>query len=116
MNEHANYKDGYIVFEDSGTSPIAYGACKKWFPTYDEAINYAIDIVKKMTEDFKEHVDYNSVIVYEGSENLMNESHSCPCGRVVFDWRTQFRILSLWLSSITFLSYSIPSSSESCRS
>ena len=35
----------------------------------------------------KLYVDYNSVIVYEGSENLMNESHSCPCGRVVFDWR-----------------------------
>ena len=29
MNEHANYKNGYIVFEDSGTSPIAYGACEK---------------------------------------------------------------------------------------
>ena len=51
MNEHANYKDGYIVFEDGGTSPIAYGACEKWFSTYDEAINYAIDIVKKSEKE-----------------------------------------------------------------
>ena len=57
MNEHANYKDGYIVFEDSGTSPIAYGACEKWFATYDKAIEYAMNIVKTRVEDFKEHVD-----------------------------------------------------------
>ena len=50
-----------------------------------------MNIVKTRVEDFKEHVDYNSVIVYEGSENLMNESHSCPCGRVVFDWRNYKR-------------------------
>ena len=64
MNEHANYKDGYIVFEDSGTSPIAYGACEKWFSTYDEAIEYATNIVKKRTKEFKEHIDCNSVIVF----------------------------------------------------
>ena len=87
MREEASYRGGYMVFQDGGASPIAYGACEKWFSTYDEAINYAIDIVKKRTEEFKEHVDCNSVIVYEGSENLMNESHSCPCGRVVFGWR-----------------------------
>ena len=87
MNEHANYKDGYIVFHDSGTSSIAYGACEKWFATYDKAINYAIDIVKKRTEEFKKRIDCNSVIVYEGSEICMHETHFCPCGRVVFDWR-----------------------------
>lgn len=87
MNEHANYKDGYIVFEDSGTSPIAYGACEKWFATYDKAIEYAMNIVKKRVEEFKEHIDFNSVIVYEGSEELIHGTHSCPCGRVVFDWR-----------------------------
>lgn len=91
MNEHANYKDGYIVFEDSGTSPIAYGACEKWFSTYDEAIEHAMNIVKKRAKEFKEHIDCNSVIVYEGSENLMSESHSCPCGRIVFDWRNYKR-------------------------
>ena len=87
MNEHANYKDGYIVFEDSGTSPIAYGACEKLFAAYDKAIEYAMSIVKTRVEEFKEYIDYNSVIVYEGSEELLHETHSCPCGRVVFDWR-----------------------------
>ena len=46
-----------------------------------------MSIVKTRVEEFKEHIDYNSVIVYEGSEELMHETHSCPCGRVVFDWR-----------------------------
>ena len=87
MNEHTNYKDGYIVFEDGGTSPISYGACEKWFETYDNAIEYAMSIVKERVEEFKEHIDYNSVIVYAGSEKLMHENHSSPCGRVVFDWR-----------------------------
>ena len=91
MNEHANYKDGYIVFHDSGTSPIAYGACEKWFESYDKAIKHAMSIVKARVEEFKEHIDCNSVIVYEGSEELMHETHSCPCGRVVFDWRNYKR-------------------------
>lgn len=25
--------EGYIVFEDGGTTPLAYGACEEWFPT-----------------------------------------------------------------------------------
>lgn len=87
MNDHVNYKDGYIVFEDSGTSPISYGACEKWFATYDEAIKYAIKIVRERVDEFKECIDYNSVIVYEGAERLLHESHSCPCGRVVFEWK-----------------------------
>ena len=91
MNEHTNYKDGYIVFEDSGTSPIAYGACEKWFATYDKAIEYAMSIVKARVKEFKEHIDYNSVIVYEGSEELMHETRCGPCGRVVFDWRSYKR-------------------------
>lgn len=91
MNKHANNEDGYIVFEDSGTSPIAYGACEKWFATYDDAIEHAMNIVEKRVKEFKEHIDCNSVIVYEGSENLMSESHSCPCGRVIFDWRNYKR-------------------------
>ena len=91
MNEHANYEDGYIVFEDGGTSPIAYGDCEKWFATYDKAIKYAMNVVKERVAEFKEHIDYNSVVVYEGSEKLLHESHSCPCGRVVFDWRNYKR-------------------------
>ena len=86
MNKLANSEEGYIVFEDGGTSPIAYGACEKWFSTYDDAIKYAMKIVDKRSKEFKEHIDCNSVIVYEGSEELINKSHSCPCGRVVFQW------------------------------
>lgn len=47
MNKYTQNPSGYIVFEDGGTSPIAYGASEEWFPTYDEAIAYAMDIVKK---------------------------------------------------------------------
>lgn len=46
MNELTQGKDGYIVFDESGTCALAYGAAEKWFKTYDE--------VKK---DFaKEHI------------------------------------------------------------
>lgn len=74
------------MFEDGGTNPIAYGATEKWFSTYDEAIAYAIDIVKTRTEEFKSRKDCNSVIVYEGAESLLDGTHSCPCGRVIFNW------------------------------
>lgn len=87
MSKYTSNTEGYIVFQDGGTCPIAYGACENWFGTYDEAVEYAMDIVKKRIEEFKDCIDYNSVIVYEGSKGLMNQSHSCPCGRVVFDWR-----------------------------
>lgn len=40
----------------------------------------------------KEHIDCNSVIIYEGSENLMHGTHSCHCDRVVFDWRNYKKI------------------------
>jgi hypothetical protein len=50
--EYIQNPSGYIVFEDGGTNPIAYGATEKWFSTYDEAIAYAIDIVKTRTEEF----------------------------------------------------------------
>lgn len=50
MNKYIQNPNGYIVFEDGGTSPIAYGASEEWFPTYDEAIAYAMDIVKNRTE------------------------------------------------------------------
>ena len=36
--------EGYIVFDDGGTCPIAYGAFEKWLPTYDEAMKKAIKI------------------------------------------------------------------------
>lgn len=78
--------NGYIVFEDGGTNPISYGASEKWFSTYDEAIAYAMDIVKNRTEEFKNCIDCNSVIVYEGDKALLHKTHSSPCGRAVFNW------------------------------
>lgn len=86
MNKYIQNQGGYIVFEDGGTTPIAYGASEKWFPSYDEAIAYAMGIVKSRTEELKNCIDYNSVIVYEGDEALLHRSHSCLCGRVVFSW------------------------------
>lgn len=86
MNKYTENPGGYIVYEDGGISPISYGASEKWFQTYDEAIAYAIGIIKKRTEEIKNCIDCNSVIVYEGDEALLHESHSVPCGRVVFNW------------------------------
>ena len=86
MNKYTQNEDGYIVFEDGGTSSLAYGACEKWFQTYDEAIKYALSIVTERTEEYKNRFNWNSVIVYEGAERLIHEFHSCPCGRVVFYW------------------------------
>lgn len=86
MNKYIQNPSGYIVFEDGGTSLITYGASEKWFPTYDKAINYAIDAVKKRTEECKNRIDYNTVIVYEGEEAILHQSHSCPAGKVVFSW------------------------------
>lgn len=79
-------KSGYIVFEDGGTCPLAYGATEKWFATYDEAIAYAMDTVRKRVDEFKRFIDCNSVIVYEGEEELMHISHAIPYGRIVFKW------------------------------
>lgn len=53
MNKYIQNPSGYIVFEDGGTSPIAYGASEEWFPTYDEAIAYAMDIVKTRQRNSK---------------------------------------------------------------
>lgn len=79
-------RDGYIVYEDSGHDLYSYGASEKWFGTYLEAINYAMNVVKKNINIYKKYIDCRNVIVYEGSKNLLNESHSCPCGNVVFYW------------------------------
>ena len=86
MNKHADSPEGYIIYEDGGTSPITYGASEEWFKTYDEAMGYALSIVKKRIRKFKKYIDCNSVVVYEGSKELLRQSHSCPSGRVVFYW------------------------------
>lgn len=58
---------GYIVFEDGGTQPIFYGASEKWFGTYDEAVEYALSMIKERIEEFKNgHIDCNCVMIYEG--------------------------------------------------
>ena len=94
MSKYIENKEGYIVFEDGGASPIAYGASEKWFSTYNEAIKYALNIVNRRVKEFKDFVDLNSVIVYEGPEELLHKSHSCPDkGRVVFCWSNYYKRL-----------------------
>lgn len=80
--------EGYIVFRDGGTCPIAYGAFEEWFPTYDEAIKKAMKIVSDKLETIKEVLDCNSVIVYEGSKEHLHRSHEIPLKdkKVVFYW------------------------------
>lgn len=87
MNELTQSKDGYIVFYKSGTCALAYGAAEKWFKTYDEAIKYALNIVTRNCELFKDRIDYNAVIVYEGSEEFIHHTHSIPCEKVLFWWK-----------------------------
>ena len=78
---------GYIVFEDGGIQPICYGAAESWFPTYDTAIEHAMNIVSDNIERYKRGViDCNSVIVYEADESVLHSTHNVPCGRVVFHW------------------------------
>lgn len=78
---------GFMVFDDAGTSVSDYGATEKWFPTYEEAAQYALDLVKDRTF----HSVYESclcrVMVYEGEGCLLHKPHSIPCGKVVFDWQ-----------------------------
>ena len=92
MNKFTENEEGYIVFEDGGTSPIAYGASEEWFPTYNKAIEYALSIVNERIEEFKNVYDLNSVIVYAGAEKLLHETHSVPNnGKVVFCWSNYYR-------------------------
>lgn len=88
MSGYQENPEGYIVFEDGGTSLLAYGASEKWFPTYDEAMKRAMKIVSDKLEAIKEHLDCNSVIVYEGGEDRLHKSHVIPLDgeRVVFYW------------------------------
>lgn len=84
---------GYIVFDDEGRDPLSYGASEKWFPNYDDALAYAMDIVKEKSESYEKKYDPSSVMIYEGEEELMHQSHNCPCGRVVFEWSNYHRPL-----------------------
>lgn len=86
MSTYTESECGYMVYEDSGTSPSSYGASEEWFQFYDEAIEHAINIVRKRAEELKHYRDCNSVLVYEGAKSLLHESHSIPSGKVVFNW------------------------------
>lgn len=79
MNKYIKSDVGYIVFDDGGICPIEYGACEKWFATYDEAIDYALSVVKK-------DKDYNKVMIYKGEESLLSIPHKIPCGPVIIEW------------------------------
>lgn len=92
MMGYQQSKDGYIVFEDGGVNPLAYGATEKWFQTYDQAISYAMSILSRRTKEFLSRVDANSVIVYEGSEDVLHQSHSVPGeGKVIFYWSNYYK-------------------------
>ena len=86
-NVNAKNEDGYIVYNDSGTSPLTYGASERWFPTYDMAMKEALTIVQSDIKHYKNKYNIYNVIVYLGSEKLMHETHSCPCGEVILHWR-----------------------------
>lgn len=86
---------GFIVYEDGGTSLLDYGASEKWFPSYDEAVEYAMEIVKRRIKQLKKYPNFNSVVVYEGTEAILHEEHSWHCGTVVFNWRNYDNYLKL---------------------
>ena len=79
---------GYIVFEGSGTCPINDGAYERWFKTYEEAIEAAIESVKKDAQECRREDGWHAdVIVYKAAESLLHETHSIPGGDVVFRWK-----------------------------
>lgn len=86
MNKYCASKDGYIVFEDGGVNPMCYGASERWFQDYDKAMEYAIGIVLKRVNEFKDRIDYNSVVVYEGSEEHLKLNSVSDRGRTIFQW------------------------------
>ena len=79
--------EGYIVYDCSGWCGLNFGAAERWFQRYDEAIAYAIELIKENADGFKRRVDRDEVIVYEGSEQNVHCSHNVPNGEVVFYWR-----------------------------
>lgn len=86
MNKYCTSKDGYIVFEDGGVNPMCYGASERWFQDYDKAMEYAICIVLKRVNEFKDRIDYNSVVVYEGSEEHLKSNSVSERRRTIFQW------------------------------
>lgn len=87
--KYSENPDGYIVCESGGWCGLNYGCAERWFSGYDEAIEYAIKLVREFADSFKKCLDVNEVIVYEGPEELTHKTHGVPCGRVVFSWRNK---------------------------
>lgn len=52
-----------------------------------EAYEKELSLVRSNIESFKNRIDYNTVMVYEGEEKILTEAHGVPCGRVIFNWR-----------------------------
>ena len=46
-----------------------------------------MDKVAKNCELFKGRIDFNSVIVYEGSEEFMHSTHAIPREKILFWWK-----------------------------
>ena len=82
---------GYIVLDEDGWDSFSYGASEKWFPNYDGAMAYAMEIVRQNAESYEKKYVPSAVIIYEGDEDILHQTHSCPCGRVVFEWRNYGR-------------------------
>lgn len=85
MSKYIQSEDGYIVFEGGYiSSPMSYGSSEKWFQSYDEAMSYAMYIVRKHVEELRTCPTTNSVVVFEGTRELLNQTHSVPGERRVF--------------------------------
>ena len=82
MNEFIKSEEGHIVYKQDGFDLYSSFGYKKWFATYKEAIDDAVDAVNKYANDLpnKRRTEIDKVIVYKGTK------HSCPCGQVVFYW------------------------------
>lgn len=79
---------GYIVFEGSGTCPLNDGAYERWFKTYEEAIEAAVESVKQdALECRRENGWHADVLVYKAPESLMHKTHTYKNDDVVFRWK-----------------------------
>ena len=88
MNEFIKSEEGYIVYKENGFNLYSSWGYEKWFATYKEAIDDAVDAVNKYANDLPNarRTEIDKVIVYKGKKEVLHTGHSCPCGQVVFYW------------------------------
>lgn len=88
MNEFVQSEEGYIVYKEDGFDLYSSCGYEKWFATYEDAIDDAVDAVSKYANDLPnmKRTENDKVIVYKGTKETLNAGHSCPCGQVVFYW------------------------------